>query len=156
MKFEFRDFVVRRHLAESEATIWIALVLLSVIIGPLVVTLAIGIMILLLFMAINYVVDVVIEYPWELPIIYEIKESFLVINYKKFWERKIDLDSVLMLKFRNHKYRKSLYIEFNNEEGRRMAQKTTATFNKGWPQDKWQQLFEELRKRCPNAKIVIK
>jgi len=156
MKFEFHDTVVRRHLTEAEIAIWFGGVLLSVIIGPLVVTLAIAIMSALLFLGINYVVDVVTEYPRDAPIIYEIREDHLVINYKNFWERKIALDSVLKLMFRNHRYRKSLYIEFNNEEGRRMGQKTTATFNKGWPQDRWQELFEELHKRCPNAKIVVK
>ena len=156
MRFEFHNSIVHHYLIWSEVIVWSALVLISLIIGPWIVTLAIGIMIVLLFVGVNYVVDVVIGYPWELPIIYEIEKKILVINYKNFWERKIDLDSVLMLKFRNHKYRKSLYIEFKNDEGRKMAQKTTATFNKAWPQDKWQELFEELRKRCPDAKIVIK
>ncbi len=156
MKFEFHDTVVRRHLTETEIAIWTGGVLFSAIVGPLFLALPFGIISALFFLGINYVVDVVIEYPWDAPIIYEIKEDHLVINYKNFWERKIAFDSILKLKFRNHRYRKSLYIEFNNEEGRRMGQKTTATFNKDWPQDRWQELFEELRKRSPNAKVVIK
>lgn len=67
----------------------------------------------------------------------------------------IELGSIFKITFRNGTYRKSLMLDFKDEQfGTNRFD--ISFFRKNWPRKKWQALFEELKGKCPNAEIIEK
>ncbi len=156
MKFEFYSPSAQLRFVIFFVVLSIGLSGLSIIISSSwIVPVVVGILTTILSIAIMYITGQLIS--WELPLVYEINGDTIVLKDGEYDPVEINLRKVWKIKFQNHKYRKRLVLYFYAENGKKMYSQLGAAYaNKGWPQDKWQELFEELLKRCPDAKIVKK
>ena len=155
MRFEFQNVVEKYHAYFTFGGIYVGMLVLMILMKfeSIILLIVTGLGSLLIILGCIYIIWIFM--PWNKPIIYEIVDNELTIAYKLDDPKKADLGSVWKIYFMNQKYRKKLRIHFIID-GNKMYHEMSVFRNKSWPREQWQQLFEELKKRCLNAEIIEK